>query len=171
MRLERLDEAQTMLENLTGVDGIDPAWVTCASAELLARQGRKTEAIQALRSLSNQASGRLQSAHAPSQIYAMLGRIKEAESDWVAVLKKGDHDIAARRAIAQLNLSSPNPTDHQKARALEHAQLACRLTDEEDWMSFMTVSIALAMNGQQNEAIESANKAADAAIARNTNSV
>ncbi len=164
-RLEKFDEATPLLNKLVYVPAIR-VLVTAAHADVLARTLKKREAISELRKTLpiglNDPRVRMYRAVA----FAACEEFKLAETEWEALLKLGGHEVAARRAIALLNASYPEPSERNKSRALEYAKLAVHL-DSEDWVCAIALALALAVNGESEKGIESAKRAAELAVGEN----
>ncbi len=158
MRSDRLDEAAQWLDELKRFDEIQYV-VLAARAELQARLGKTEEALQSLRTALAKAKSDPRVRMHRAVIFTGLGRYRDAETEWEAVLKQGVHEIKARCGIAMLNVLVNNPNDKQKARALENAELANRLAGEDDWPSFVALALAHAINDHADEATAAADQA------------
>jgi tetratricopeptide (TPR) repeat protein len=164
-RLEQYEEAVPLLNRLYNVPAIRVV-VIAARADVLARTDKKREALSELRKTVpiglNDPRVRMHRAVA----FAACDEFKFAEAEWEALLKLGGHEVAARRAIALLNVSYSVPSDRNKARALEYAKLAVQL-DSEDWVCELALALALAANGEPEKGIKSATRAAELAVGEN----
>lgn len=164
-RLEKFDEAEQILNNLSYVPAIR-VLITAARAEVLARTQRKRESMSELRKTApvglNDPRVRMHRAMA----FAACDEFKLAEAEWEALLKLGGQEVAARRAIALINASYPEPSDRNKSRAMEYAKLAVQL-DSEDWVSELSLALAFSINGDSDQGSKTATHAGELAVGEN----
>jgi tetratricopeptide (TPR) repeat protein len=88
-----------------------------------------------------------------------LGKYKDALNDYTKALELKPNDAAIHNNIAYLYVSANDESFRDKAKALEHAKKAAKLSKEKNAEILDTLARAYFINGQIKEAIEAENKA------------
>jgi protein O-mannosyl-transferase len=135
-----------------------------AYAAALAEQGRPTEAVAQLREalrLHPDAQTRLQLA----TLFVQSGKPREAVAEYREVLVSQPDQPEALNNVAWLLATSPDATVRNGAEAVRFAEHACRLSGNAQPRELGTLAAAYAEAGRFPEAVETAQKAVDAASA------
>lgn len=157
VRLDQPDEALPILEKLAAIP-ITQLFARTIRAETMARAGEKREAIALLRKNAAASASDARIRMHRAQAFAAAGELKSAEAEWDAILKIGGYETAARRALAFINTAHSTLTERHKTTALENAQLAVQLA-EDDWASQLALAISTAASGKVPEALTAAESA------------
>jgi len=165
VRLEAYEEAMPILNQLAYVPALQ-VLVTIIRAEVLARTDKQREALAELRKTARFGLSNPRVRMHRAMAFAACDELKFAEAEWEALLKIGEHEVAARRAIAFINSASTSPTERTKLKALENARLAVKL-DDADWASKLALALASSANGETDKASKLATEAAELATGSN----
>lgn len=162
IRQKEYSEALPIIDALARLPAIR-ARVLTLKAEWFARQGMEKEARQLLQNVLAIGKNDVRVRLHRGQVFAILGELDRAEQEWRLVLKYGDYDIAAHRAIALINASRTKLSSAQKLKSLEEAEVAAQLAAD-DWSCVATLAIAAAVNDNQKLAVENAKKASNLTV-------
>lgn len=165
MRLERVDDARKLVEDLLQRPSATLPFVLAVSGELSARAGEKIAAKKALNEAIRLAPDVPELRWFRAQSLVVMNEAERALTDWEWLLKTGQQDIAAHRGLALTCCSiSPSIPRYQKV-ALQHAQLANSLAGGSDWSCQIALALATARSGDLIEAATLAESAAQNAMA------
>lgn len=163
MQLEEYDKALAILNVLVSSANMHGI-ATAARSELLARMGQSREAKLDLRTSLAVAPQDPRVRVHRAMTFSVLGELTQAEREWETVLKFGGNEIAARRAIAFINVAIPG--ERSRRKAAEQSMLASQLAGD-DWASEAAVAMAAAANGDRERALAAAETARSLAVGDN----
>ncbi|MCC7336775.1 MAG: hypothetical protein IT422_16915 [Pirellulaceae bacterium] len=167
VRLERLDEAEPLMEELVRSPTIARPVAIALKAEVLARRGETKEAQKQLKELLKLKEIPSQAIWLHAQVAQLLNDPSQAVRQWNSLLQSGSNEVAAHRGLALCYCTFRQRSSNQKRvyrEALEHAELANRLTGDSDWSCQIALALATAISGDLDQAATLAETAADSAL-------
>ena len=132
---------------------------TAAEGFALTKQGERQKAVGKL----NKAVKGKQTAGL-TYVFRGLSYIEaenyaEAEKDFLRAVRASEDSPDAHQALAMLLAACPDDTVANAAKALEHAEKACQLSQSQDWMCLDALAAAHAASGDFESAVKRAEEA------------
>ena len=163
LRLGLTDEAMSELVFLEKFPAMK-AVCQAALAEIHFSRGEDKKGVRLIHSAAQIGKTDVQVQIHVAVALQAAGEFEKAEKAWQRVLEIGSQEIQARTAIARLAALHPNLNPKRKMIASENAELACKLSAGETWNCELALAVAESVNGNQQKAIEAAERATELAL-------
>ncbi len=167
VRLERLDEAETVIAELLKSPTIARPVAIALRAEVHVRRGETKEAQKQLKELLKLKELPPHAIWLHAQVAQLSNDPSQAAKQWNGLLRSGSNEVAAHRGLALCYCTFRERSANQKRvqrEALEHAELANQLSGDSDWSCQIALALATAIGGDLAQAATLAEAAADNAL-------
>jgi Flp pilus assembly protein TadD len=156
-------EAQQDFETAIALGSSYAPVALAAKGELLVATNKSREGNRELAKAQRLAKKDARVIRLQAQAAAADGKWTAAEAAWKQLLQLGGSDAAAHRGLSLLYAAPRPERPLDPNKALKHAELACELTSNHDWLCIDALAIAHAANGRFDQAATLARNAAELA--------